>query len=174
MPSDREHFVHGAVADRLAPHAFGKIAQRFLRLARAEKIHFWIGDAVLDDPWHEGGVEIARDHCLGFLRFHIALIDVGRVGRSETELEFQQTLRRHSSNFINVRKCVSETGIHEVVVRAKARLYTDGIRRDRGETEQECKEGKDKSDAGDQAEHQSDRLHFSIGRCEHLCHALQF
>ena len=162
MPSDREHFVHGTVADHLAHHAFGKITQRFLRLARAEEIQFWIGDAVLDDPWNEGGVEIARDHCLGFLRFHIALIDVGRVGRCETELEFQQTLRRHSSNFINVRNCVSETGIHKVVIRAKARLYTDGICRDRGETEQQCEERDEKSDAGYQAQEQTHRLNWNV------------
>ena len=89
MPSNCEHFIHGAVANHFAHNALGKIAQRLLRLAGAEKVQFRIGDAILHDPRNEGGVEIARDHCLGFLRFPVALVDISRVRRSETELELQ-------------------------------------------------------------------------------------
>src|SRR5947209_19744094 len=49
-----------------------------------------------------GGVEIARDHGFGFLWFHVALVNISRVGRGETELEFQQPLRRHDVNLVDI------------------------------------------------------------------------
>ena len=152
MSSDREDFVHGAVADHLAHHAFGQIAQRFLRLASAKQVHFRIGDAILDDPWHERSVEVACDHRLGFARLHIALVDIGRVRRGKTELELQETLRRHDVNLVDVRNGIGQTRVYEIMVGAEARLHTDGICGNRRETKQQGEKSGGDSYAGNQAQ----------------------
>ena len=73
VPADGQDFIDRAIADDFAHHAFGEIAQRLLRLARAEEILLRVGDPVLHDPWDEGGIEVARDHRLGVFGLLVAL-----------------------------------------------------------------------------------------------------
>ena len=158
MAPDRQHFVHGAVADHFAHHAFGKIAQRFLRLACAEQIHFRISNPILDHPWHKRGVQITRDHRLSFLRLRIALVHVHRGGRGKTELELLQTLGRHDVDFIEVRNRIGQPGINDVVISAEPSLHTDGVCRNRREPEQQCEKYGYDADAGDHTENQPQRF----------------
>ena len=135
VPPNGQHFIHRAVADHFAHHAFREIAQRLLRFPRAEEIHFRIGDAVLHDPRDQRRIQVPGDHRLGVGRLRISLISVGRVLGRETELQFQQALRRDDSNFIDVRDGVGESGILQPGISPKAQSHTDRICRDRDKAE---------------------------------------
>src|SRR5439155_18990189 len=69
---------------------------------------------------------------------------------------------------------ISESGIDDIVVSAKASLHPYGVCGDRGETEQQCDEREDNSDTGDQAKNQPRGFHFGVWRCDHLSHSAQF
>ena len=62
LAADSDHLVDGAVADNFAHHGFGHIAEGFAWLADFEKEFGGIGDAVLNDPFHQCGVQVARHH----------------------------------------------------------------------------------------------------------------
>ncbi len=56
LPADRDDLVHGAVPHDLAHHGFGGVAQGSVGIADLELEGGRIRDAVLDDPFDQGGV----------------------------------------------------------------------------------------------------------------------
>src|SRR5213079_1923456 len=99
-------------------------------------VQYRITDQILYHPWHKSRVQIARDHRFSFLRLRIALVHVHRAGRGKTELELLQTLGRHDVDFIEVRNCIGQPGINDVVISAEPSLHTDGVCRNCSEPEQ--------------------------------------
>src|SRR5439155_16113347 len=90
--------------------------------------------------------------------------------RGETELEFQQPLRRHDVNLVDIGNRIGESGIDDIVISAKACLYPNGICRDGGETEQQREEREDKPDAGNQTKNQSDWFNRKTFGNHRPCH----
>src|SRR5436309_14576080 len=124
MSANRENFVHRAIADDFPHNAFGKITESFFRFARTEQIHLWISNAVLHHPWDESGVEIARDHRFCFPGLRIALVNIRGDRRRKTELELQQTLRRHNVNWLDIENGIAKSEIDDIVVSAEARRHS--------------------------------------------------
>lgn len=62
LAADGDDFIDGAVADDFAHDGFAEVAQGFDGFVDVEEVEVWILNAVLNDPIHQDGVEVASDH----------------------------------------------------------------------------------------------------------------
>ncbi len=81
----------------------------------------------------------------------------------ESELQFEQPLRRNHDDFIDVGNGVAETGVFGFEIGAETNLHPDRIGRNRDEAEQQGEENHDHAEDGDHPEDQANGLDLKRG-----------
>ena len=101
LTADGDDLVDGAVTNHLPHDGFGDSAQCGARLANVEQELHRVGNAVLNHPLDERGIQIARHH-LRFLRAILrALVRIGGARSREPEFLLQLSLDRNDCGDVN-------------------------------------------------------------------------
>jgi hypothetical protein len=119
LAPDGQNLAHAVVAHDLAHAALRHVPQGIAHGSHVENVLVGVGDAVLNDPFHVGDVQVTREHArlaIGHLgRIFVLGLDGGPMG-AEAELLLQLALDRHAEDLLDegkleVRSRLGGTGI---------------------------------------------------------------
>ena len=129
LPADGEHFRNRAVADDLAHDRLVHRAKRAFGVTHLEEVLVRIRHAVLDDPFDDRDVEIAREHHRFVVEVALRVLgpDAGFF-RAEPELLLQLPLHRHLDDLFSERCFEVQPGLGGANVTAEAQHDPDRLR----------------------------------------------